>query len=297
MKIITNLQELTDSLAKVPSMPLADRLLMVAPTYFEVSYVINPHMAGQIGKVNPQQARNQWQSLLAVYESLSIPVTVLEGKQGLPDMVFCANQTLPFVMPDGSKGIFCAQMHAPERRGEVVFFKEYFQQKGYEVRSFPSSCTSDFEGMGDALWHPGKRLLWGGYGFRTSLDMYELLADSLQTPVLAIELRDPDFYHLDTCMCVLNETSVLIYDGAFQPQGLDLIRSVFPNVIEVPEEEARYRFAVNAFCPDQQHVLMQSGSEITKRRLEEAGFSVIPCETDEFIKAGGSVFCMKLHYW
>jgi len=278
-------------------MPLADRLLVVSPTYFEVSYVINPHMAGQIGKVNPQQALSQWQKLLSVYESLSLPVSVLDGEPGLPDMVFCANQTLPFMMPDGSKGIFCAQMHAPERRGEVVFFKEYFQQKGYEVRSFPSSCTSDFEGMGDALWHPGKRLLWGGYGFRTSLAIYELLADALQTPILAIELHDPDFYHLDTCMCILNETAVLIYAGAFQPQGLDLIRSVFPTVIEVPEEEARRRFAVNAFCPDQQHVLIQTGCEVTIQRLEEVGFSAIPCETGEFIKAGGSVFCMKLQYW
>ncbi|MBL7977478.1 MAG: amidinotransferase [Bacteroidetes Order II. Incertae sedis bacterium] len=297
MNVFTQISEWKSTLSEVPAMPLADRLLMVNPTFFDVAYVINPHMEGQIGNVNRKKALNEWQKIVDLYASLGLSMEILKGEQGLPDMVFCANQTLPFIGTNGEKGVFCAQMHAPERKPEVAFFQAYFAEKGYKVKALPDAADSDFEGMGDALWHPGRRLLWGGYGFRTGLEVYEGLARALEVPVLALELRDPEFYHLDTCMCLLDDSSVLVYPGAFQPQGLALIHEVFSNVIEAPEDEARRLFAVNAFCPDQRHVLIQNGCSETARRLQWAGFTVIPCETGEFIKAGGSVFCMKLHYW
>jgi N-dimethylarginine dimethylaminohydrolase len=31
--------------------------------------------------------------------------------------------------------------------------------------------------------------------------------------------------------------------------------------------------------------------------LREAGFTPLELDTSEFIKAGGSVFCMKLMFW
>ena len=31
--------------------------------------------------------------------------------------------------------------------------------------------------------------------------------------------------------------------------------------------------------------------------LREAGFEVVELDTDEYLKSGGSVFCMKLMYW
>ncbi|HRR07604.1 MAG TPA: arginine deiminase-related protein [Rhodothermales bacterium] len=297
MNVFTHISEWNLPLPEIPSMPLADRLLMVNPAFFDVAYVINPHMEGQIGKVNRQKANNEWQKLVDLYRSLGLSVEVINGEQGLPDMVFCANQTLPFIRPNGEKGVFCAQMHAPERKPEVAFFKAYFARKGYQVRTLPSDNDSDFEGMGDALWHSGRRLLWGGYGFRTGLEVYKGLAQALDVPVLALELCDPEFYHLDTCMCILDESCVLVYPGAFQPQGLALIRKVFSRVIEAPEDEARRLFAVNAFCPNQKHVFIQNGCSETAMRLQLAGFMVISCETGEFIKAGGSVFCMKLHHW
>ena len=189
MNVFTHISEWNLPLPEIPSMPLADRLLMVNPAFFDVAYVINPHMEGQIGKVNRQKANNEWQKLVDLYRSLGLSVEVINGEQGLPDMVFCANQTLPFIRPNGEKGVFCAQMHAPERKPEVAFFKAYFARKGYQVRTLPSDNDSDFEGMGDALWHSGRRLLWGGYGFRTGLEVYKGLAQALDVPVLALAER------------------------------------------------------------------------------------------------------------
>ena len=65
----------------------------------------------------------------------------------------------------------------------------------------------------------------------------------------------------------------------------------------VPEDEARHRLASNAHCPDGKHVLIQEGCPVTNRQLKEAGFIPVELETGEFLKAGGSVFCMKQMFW
>jgi len=279
-------------------LPLPSKVVMTTPTHFDVQYVINPHMAGHVGSVNQGVATQQWKGLRAAYTALDIPVHVVDGQPGLPDMVFCANQTLPFCRPaTETHGVVLSRMHAQERQQEVPHYADFFAQNGYEVHALPDELDTDFEGMGDAIWHPGRYLLWGGYGFRSGLDAYNAVADLLDVDVIALALTDPDFYHLDTCFSVLDEHSVLLYPDAFDATGRALIDRLFTTVVEAPEDECRYQFACNAHCPDGTHVLIQEGCTETNARLSAAGFSPVPLDTSEFIKAGGSVFCMKQMVW
>jgi N-dimethylarginine dimethylaminohydrolase len=278
-------------------MPLPTQVLLTSPTYFRVAYVINPHMAGNIGTVNKEVAHEQWDILWQSYSNLGFTIHTLPGRPGLPDMVFCANQTLPFFRTDGTRGIILSQMYAPERRGEVEFFEAYFRGRGYKTVPLPSDHAGFFEGMGDAIWHPRFRLLWGGYGYRTNPSAYEWVTEISRAPVLMLELQDPDFYHLDTCFCPLNEHTVLIYGGAFTREGRALIQHIFDHVLEAPEAEARHLFACNAHCPDGHHVIIQKGCTKTNQILRTSGFEPIEVDTSEFLKAGGSVFCMKLMHW
>jgi len=59
-------------------------------------------------------------------------------------------------------------------------------------------------------------------------------------------------------------------------------------------DEAAGLLACNGHCPDGEHFLVQRGARVTNQRVQEAGFSVIELDTSEFLKSGGSVFCMKL---
>lgn len=281
----------------LPPIPLPGRVLLTSPTYFDVEYVINPHMEGNVGSVDPERARLQWETLRDTYESIGVGVTVVDGEEGLPDMVFCANQTLPFRTPGGNRGVVLSRMHAPQRDAEVSFYERFFEGEGYEIVHLDADIVSDFEGMGDALWHPGRYLLWGGFGYRTDKVVYELLTEQLGIPSLRLELTDPDFYHLDTCLCPLNENTALIYPGAFQREGLELIHAHFETVLAAPEDEARSLFACNAHSPDGKRVIIQSGCVETNHQLETAGFDVIEVDTSEYLKSGGSVFCMKLMFW
>ncbi len=296
--VYRSVSELDFTLEDLPPLPRPTRVVMTTPGHFDVLYVINPHMEGYIGRVNRQEAVAEWNAIRETYESIGIPVATVEGVEGLPDMVFCANQTLPYYDPHThSRGVVLSQMHAAQRKGEVPYYEVFFRQQGYEVQRLSGEGPCSFEGMGDAIWHPSRFLLWGGYGFRTGLDAYYELSDALNLHILALLLDDPDFYHLDTCFSVLDDQHVLIFPGAFQSEGLELIQHFFPNVLEAPEQEARRLFACNAHCPDGQHVLIQRGCTVTNDLLREAGFVPMEVDTSEFLKAGGSVFCMKQMFW
>lgn len=292
------LSDIDFSLNDLPVVPTPGRVLLTTPDHFDVQYVINPHMQGNIGDIDSDEAQRQWKALRSAYETLDFPVATVDGAEDMLDMVFCANQTLPFHLPyDGSHGVVLSRMHAEQRRGEVAHYATFFRQQGYRVEALPDSLQTNFEGMGDAIWHPGRYLLWGGFGFRTDHATYEYLAELLDLHIITLRLDDPDFYHLDTCLSVLDEHTALIYPGTFLPEDIDLLGHFFDRLIHAPEEEARHLFACNAHCPDGQHVLIQRGCTITNQRLRDAGFTPVELDTSEFLKAGGSVFCMKQMYW
>lgn len=294
--VYESVADLDFRIGELPRIKPPQRVLFTTPDYFDVQYVINPHMAGNEGSIDREAAYRQWDHIQKVYRSLELAVDVLEGRPGLPDMVFCANQTLPCRRPDGTLAIVPSRMHAAQRAREVGHYQRFFESRGYRTVPLPEHVP-DFEGMGDALWHTGRYLLWGGFGFRSSLDAYLHLADVLDLGIIALRLEDPDFYHLDTCLSVVNETTAIVFPGAFSDSGLELIHALFPTVIEAPETEARSLFACNAHSPDGQNVVIQTGCDRTVRLLEEAGLTPVEVDTGEFLKAGGSVFCMKQMFW
>ena len=277
-------------------LPRPTRVLLTDPAHFEVRYVINAHMVGHVGTVDRARARRQWEGLRATYETLGLGVDVLPSVAGLPDMVFAANQCLPYQLPDGERGVVISQMRTPERAPEVEYYAAYFSALGYVVRRFPKQL-GHFEGTGDGLWHPGQFKLYGGYGYRTGSQAYDYLQAELGVEAVRLELVNPNFYHLDTCLSLLDGETALVVPEAFTEAGMRALRANIPTLIEVPAAEARELLACNAHCPDGHHVILQAGAAQTEALLREAGYEPTPVETGEYLKSGGSVFCLKLMYW
>lgn len=297
--VYTKAEQIDFLLSDLPVMPAPSNVLMVRPTHYDIKYVINPYMGKNVGAVDKMQALNEWKHLFDGFEELGFKVEAIDGLEDLPDMVFCANQSIPYVGKDGNKGVLMSIMNSEYRKPEVNRIREYFESKNYEIQQLGDGGDKNisFEGMGDALWHFKKRLIWGGYGFRTTSGVYEKISEILETPVVALELVDEKFYHMDTCMSILSEHAVMIYADAFTKRGLDIIHKLFDTVIEASKYEAENLFSVNATCPDGKNVLIQQGCTDINKKLRDAGFSVHEYSTYEFIKSGGSVFCMKLLYW
>lgn len=295
--VITSIDQLDLKITDLPAMRVPKEALMVTPKHFSVEYVINPHMAQNVGSVNKMEAQNEWNVLKSTFEQIGITVHTIEGEEGLPDMVFCANQSLPFESDAGDKHVFMSIMHSNERKEEVPYIEQWYRRNGYEIHYLDENEIDDFEGCGDAIWHTGRRLLWGGYGYRSTLQAYEEISKTFDVPVIALKLVDEDFYHLDTCFCVLDEETVLIYPDAFTDEGLELIDSVFDRIIYASKYEATKLFACNATCPDGKNVIIQQGCTDVNKNLRDAGFSIHEVSTYEFLKSGGSVFCMKMMVW
>ena len=296
-QVITSADQIDFTVEERPSMPLPTEVLMVRPLHYSVDYVINPHMADQVGNVDKIEANNEWNLVRSLFDQIGINIHVIEDQEGLPDMVFCANQSLPYIDEDGNEHVFMSIMHADERKDEVPYIEQWYRQNGYKIHYLDEDKISDFEGCGDAIWHTGKRLLWGGYGYRSALEAYETISDTFDVPILALELVDESFYHLDTCLCVLDEQTALIYPEAFTDEGLEMISKIFDTVIQASKYEAEELFACNASCPDGRNVIIQQGCTDVNKNLRDNGFSVHEVSTYEFLKSGGSVFCMKMLLW
>lgn len=280
-------------LAALPDRPEPRRVLMCTPEYFDVVDVKNPFMEGNVGRVDRQGALAEWEALRSTYEAIGHEVLTIAGAEGLEDMVFAANQVLPGLGADGCPYVLLSRMRYPSRRREVPIYRDWFEHHGYDVLEL-SEEAGYFEGQGDAIWQIGKQLLWGGHGPRTTLRAYAEISEILCVPTITLALMHPSFYHLDTCFCVLSTEAALYFPGAFDAEGRAVLARMFPRLIEVCEGEATQSLACNAHAIDGKTVILQRGAVDTVARLRAEGFRAVEVETDEFLKSGGSVFCMKM---
>jgi lysine-ketoglutarate reductase/saccharopine dehydrogenase-like protein (TIGR00300 family) len=262
------------------------RFLMCPPDHYDVDYVINPWMEGNIHKSSRDRAVEQWQKLYHTLKDHAI-VDLVAPAKGWPDMVFTANAGLVL----GKTVVLSRFMH-PERQGEEPHFKTWFEDNGYTVRELPKDLP--FEGAGDALLDREGRWLWAGYGFRSELDSHPYIAKWLDIEVLSLRLIDSRFYHLDTCFCPLSGGYLLYYPGAFDAYSNHLIERRVPAQKRIALEEAdAVNFACNAVNINSV-VVMNKASTSLKQQLAEAGFQVLETPLTEFLKAGGAAKCLTL---
>ncbi|WP_346291091.1 TIGR00300 family protein [Sphaerothrix gracilis] len=262
------------------------RFLMCAPHHYDVDYVINPWMEGNIHKSSKNTATAQWQDLYQIISERA-SVDLVKPQPGWPDMVFTANAGLVL-----GQTVVLSRFFHPERQGEEPHFKTWFEEQGFTVHELPKDLP--FEGAGDALLDREGRVLWAGYGFRTELDAHPYLAKWLDIEVLSLRLMDERFYHLDTCFCPLTDGYLLYYPPAFDAYSNRLIemRVSAEKRIAIEEPDA-VNFACNAVNIDRTVVLNQA-SQALKQRLEKADFQVIETPLTEFLKAGGASKCLTL---
>jgi len=295
MALALTAPEVKAALAAAPARGAVSRVLMARPDFFTVESVINPWMkdaSGNLNRVDRDLAQAQWAALKAAYESIGLGVEVIEAGDGLPDFCFCANQSFPFHDSHGRPGVILSRMKSQTRAPEVAYYERWYSRRGWRLHTL-SPAVSSFEGMGDAIWHPAKRVLFGGVGPRTSEAAWPEVSRIADVPVIPLRLEDLAFYHLDTCLACLNAESALWIEAAFDAPSRQRLKAAFPALIDISAADAA-NFACNAHCPDGRHVLLQRGSAATVSELKRRGFEVMEVETGEFLKSGGSVFCLKL---
>ncbi len=254
------------------------RFLMCAPVHFEVAYAINAWMTpGAV--VDTALAVQQWETLRATYEGLGHEVELLDPVPGLPDMVFAANGA--FVVDGVAVG---ARFAHPERAAEAPAHAAWLEAHGFGPVT-PTVGTHEGEGdltvVGD--------LVLAGTGFRTDRRAHAEIQERTGRPVVGLELVDPRFYHLDTALFPLDDTTVAYYPGAFSDGSRRVLERLYPDAVVASEADALV-LGLNAVS-DGRHVVLPVAATGLAEQLRERGFVPVPVDLSELLKGGGGPKC------
>jgi ornithine--oxo-acid transaminase len=268
----------------MPRRPRPRHFLLCPPTYFDVSYAINPWMDTSVA-VDVDRALSQWSALVASYRAHGHRVELLEPVPGLPDMVFAANGS---TVVDGC--VLQARFAHPQRRAEARHHRRWHARHGRGDGLVPlreAQAVNEGEGDFAVLAH---RIL-AGHGFRTTLAAHRELAVLTGREVLSLELVDPRFYHLDVALTVLDDERdhIAYYPAAFSGPSQRLLARLFPDAVIADDADAEL-LGLNCVS-DGLHVWLPAGAEHLARRLTETGYHCIPTDLSELLKGGGSVKC------
>lgn len=255
--------------------------LMCPPTYFDVTYRINPWMHPE-GPVDRRLALQQWTALRQAFVDSGHGVDVIEPIEGLPDMVFAANGGLVI---DGRA--VAARFRFRERSAESAAYERWFAEAGLTSLG-PTAAVN--EGEGDLLV-VGSMVL-AGTGFRTHLEAHAEISALLARPVVSLDLIDDRYYHLDTALAVLADDEVAYFPEAFSLRSQALLRDLFPTAVLATAADAA-AFGLNAVS-DGRRVFLPAGATALERQLVERGFEPHPIDVSELLKAGGGVKCCVL---
>lgn len=263
----------------------ARRYLMCRPTHFRVDYAINPWMDPGV-PVDTDLAVRQWEGLVETYRRLGHRVDLIEPVPGLPDMVFAANSG---TVVDGC--VLGARFRNPQRAAEADHYRRWFLANGYRDVVMPEQVN---EAEGDFAW-TGRQLL-AGTGFRTEPAAHAEAQEVLGVPVVSLRLVDPRYYHLDTALCVLDDSPlaplVAYYPAAFSSGSQRVLRRLFPDAVVADAADAAC-LGLNAVSDGRNVVLPMEAAGLAAR-LAERGFTPVFVPIGELRKSGGGPKCCTM---
>ncbi len=264
--------------------PLKDapHILMCPPTFFSIEYEINPWMS-RARQVDQAEATRQWESLRQILVDLGARISLQTPTSGLPDMVFTANAGMIH-----GRSVVLSRFRHPQRQDEHAHNTRWFEEHGFTLLDLDAEMY--FEGAGDALFCG--EALYAGYRLRSDMRSHQRVAEIIGKGVLALELVDPYYYHLDTCFCPLLPGIAAYFPDAFDEYGRRVLESGIETLIEVSKEEAQ-SFACNAVVVGKS-VVTNSGCPGFHQVLADHGFDPIETPLSEFVKSGGSAKCLTL---
>jgi N-dimethylarginine dimethylaminohydrolase len=103
---------------------------------------------------------------------------------------------------------------------------------------------------------------------------------------------DPRFYHLDTALAVLDETTIAWLPEAFTPESAAVLHDRYPDSILATQADAAV-LGLNAVS-DGRHVVLPAEATDLAAALAERGFVPVPVAVSELLKGGGGPKCCTL---
>lgn len=253
---------------------------MCPPTHYTVSYQINPWMHPE-EPTDGELAMSQWQTLRATYLELGHQVDLIDPLPGYPDMVYAANGA---TVVGGVA--YSASFTFPQRQAEGPAYLARLAELGFT----PVEASAINEGEGDML--VTSKAILAGTGFRSSVAAHQELQESVGRAVVSLTLVDPNYYHLDTALAVIDDDLIAYYPPAFSPGSRAALEHLFPNAIIASDADAKV-LGLNAVS-DGTNVIVAPAAHDLADALRARGYHPIPVDTSELLKGGGGAKCCTL---
>jgi N-dimethylarginine dimethylaminohydrolase len=272
------------------------RLLMCPPDHFGVRYAINPWMDPPSWTRNDQAltaaSHHEWTMLRDTLVSLGASIELVPAAATVPDLVFTANAAVVL-----DRKALLARFRHPERQKEEVHFETTFRalQRRWLIDciyKLPDEVV--LEGSGDCVWDVRRNQFWLGYGLRSDAVAEQIIKEAFDVEVVALELANPRFYHMDTALCPLSRGEVMFVPDAFTKKGratiYDQVNACQRIVVDV---EDACRLAANAVRIGDTLVMSSCGDRL-RSDLAKRGYHVVTTPLCSFLRSGGSAFCLTL---
>ena len=243
-----------------------------------------------IGAACPDASARQHAVFVRQMKRLGAEVVEMPFVHGAYDSIFAKDSGV--LRDDGrARRALMARHRYAEREQEQTDRQRHFLDAGFQVVAAP---LCELEG-GDVVRSAGIPFALLGYGFRSSRAAARPLERFLCADVITLELRDPELYHLDTALAVLDDGAALVCEEAFTPESVRVLRALpFARLYRVPRHEA-VEFALN-IVEVEKSVLTGSdgihGGVEVARILRSRGLLPVPVPLSEFHRAGGSAACL-----
>ena len=216
-------------------------------------------------------AVTEYDDFLRRFEELKVAIDWLPAEPGLTaDSIYVRDATL--VSP---RGLVACAMGKEQRQPEAAANLEALS------RSLPVAgrvgSGGSIEG-GDAVWLDDNTFVVG-HGYRTNsagiMQMKALLGPSVNVEVAQLpHYKGPaDVFHLMSVLSPLDRDLALVYSPLMPVPLRQFLLERGITLVEVPDEEFA-SMACNVLALEPRHVLMLTGNDGTRKRLEAAGCQV-----------------------
>lgn len=166
------------------------------------------------------------------------------------------------------------------------YFLEWVEHK-YKTAAIIGTEHVAFSGR-DVIMH-GENLFLG-FGFETVLDgkfALDLILEDTDFIVRPLELADPVFQTLDTCLCILSRGHAIYYPPAFTEHSKYVLEQMFGNNLLGISDADAYALACNSICIGQSFLTSKISPSLSKK-LQKLGYNILQHDVSEFLKFGAS---------
>ena len=261
------------------------RTFLCPPTFYDVTYSINPYMDPSV-KVDRVLAWRQWSRFVDALEGRGLDLLFIEPRDGCPDMVFLGDAGL--VLGDR---FLCSRFRHRERQPEADHYTQAFGHLGYRVIQPPRvrrpRGARRYHDLGRPR-HPRIRPALGSRRVRCvppvrAVRRRRCRGRAARSAFLPSRHRDR----------VSRRGHDPVLPGCVHARGPGAARARVGRAIAVGERDILDHQACNCLVLGDT-VMMDGCSSGLERELAGCGFRVETYPMSEFKKGGGSLRCLVL---